>query len=637
MCGILGKITLSGTHESQEIFNKALNQLNHRGPDDHGVYHTTTPDNVRISLGHTRLSILDLSRAGHQPMVSTSTGSVIVYNGEVYNFKELRATLSGKGFSFASNCDTEVILAAYDDAEENFTSALNGMFAVGIWDKARKRIILARDRLGIKPLYYYWDEKQFAFSSEVTALAALPSLHLEIDQDAMRQYLMYGYIPAPFSIYRKVRKLPAGCMLLLSPNNSGPVIARYWDVMDYYSSPIPFQSEQEVLAALRHELTQSVRRRLISDVPLGTFLSGGVDSSTVVAFMRQVNAGPVKTFTIGFSEQAWDEAPMARRIADYLGTEHHEFYFSESNTLELVRTAAHFYDEPFADPASIPTLALSRFARTQVTVALSGDGGDELFWGYNYYKSPAYIRQLYNLAPYSFRRVVSMGLQQIPLEIFKRWGHVLGHKDMLAYQLSPGIWSPRLYYPGLHRYSSDLCRPLEIGNEVLSKLEKRSWNTKTGAIDVQCSLVDQMLIKIDRASMSTALEVRVPMLDYNVVQLAARIPSRFKTEGGELKYLIRKLLGELLPPHLWDRPKKGFSVPLEPWFRTILKEWVCDELASTDHHLFDWLDRNELHAAIDDHMRGRRNGARLIWACLQLAGWDRKITSIRKQACSHAA
>ena len=317
-----------------------------------------------------------------------------------------------------------------------------------------------------------------------------------------------------------------------------------------------FNSEAEVLEALREELTRSVRRRLISDVPLGAFLSGGIDSSLIVSLMRSVHTGPVKTFTIGFAEKQWDEAPLANKIAQHLGTVHNEFYFSEENTLEIARTAAAYSDEPFADPASIPTLALSRFTRQQVTVALSGDGGDELFWGYSYYKTNPLMYIMYEVMPFGIRRFMSAGLKLLPGDRCLRSSYLLGLQDRLAFQLSPGIWNRNLYYPKLHRHATQLNRRLEIGRDVAAKIKELNWDTKTGAIDIHCSLVDQMLTKIDRASMSTALEVRVPLLDFNVVQLAARIPSRFKTAGGELKHLPRALLGEFIPQSLWTVRKK---------------------------------------------------------------------------------
>jgi asparagine synthase (glutamine-hydrolysing) len=637
LCGILGKITISGVHESPATFDAALSHIEHRGPDDRGVFHMVTQENIQISLGHTRLSILDISSAGHQPMVSQRTGAVIVYNGEVYNFKEIRNQLEQRGLSFTSTCDTEVIIAAYDEYQEEFVHQLNGMFAIGILDIKRKKIVLVRDRLGIKPLYYYWDGRQLAFGSEITAFAALPSLTLKVDHDAIQQYLMYGYIPGPLSIFQNVRKLSAGCILQFDLNHPAITERRYWNVLEYYAHPAPFNSEAEVLEVLREELTKSIRRRLISDVPLGAFLSGGIDSSLIVSLMRSVHTGPVKTFTIGFAEKQWDEAPLAKKIAQHLGTVHNEFYFSEENTLEIARTAAAYNDEPFADPASIPTLALSRFTRQQVTVALSGDGGDELFWGYSYYKLSPLLRIVYDAVPFRMRQVLSAGLQLLPGDRLAGWSYVLGFQDRVTLHLSPGIWNPRLFYPRLHRHTTQVNRPWEIGRDVVAQIKELDWDAKTGAIDINCSLVDQMLTKIDRASMSTALEVRVPFLDYNVVQLAARIPSRFKTAGGELKHLPRTLLGEFIPQRLWDRPKKGFSVPLNIWFRTVLKEWAYDELQSRDHHLSEWLDPAEIKLMFNDHVSGRRNVGRLIWACLQLAGWDRMTTSIRKGSCSGRA
>jgi len=630
VCGILGKITFEGTHESPEEFDRALGQLDHRGPDDRGMLHATTPDGVRISLGQTRLSILDLSEAGHQPMISPRTGSAIVFNGEAYNFREVRDSLIRKGYTFTSECDTEVLLAAYDDRQDGFIEPFRGMFAIGILDKERDRLILTRDRLGIKPLYYYWDGKQLAFASEVTALAALPTLDLRVSQYAIRNYLMRGSIAHPLSIFEKVSKLPAGHQLTCNLTKPYPAVSRYWDSLDYYANPRSFSSEGEVLDALRAELREAVRLRLISDVPLGAFLSGGVDSSLVVALMRQVHSGPVRTFSIGFTVPEWNEAPAAKRIAEHLGTQHEEFYLSEGNILEAARTAADHYDEPFADSSNIPTLELSRLTRRFVTVALSGDGGDELFWGYNSYVSDS-VQGFRHVA--KVPRLVRAGLSRL-MRLFRgtaleRWGHIIDFEDFAEYYMRTSVWHPWLY-PRLHRHPLKGSRVVEIGRRVSDRLPVSDVPLITGAMDLQYYLVDDILTKVDRASMAVALEARVPILDHKVVQLAASIPSRFKTAGGEQKHLLKALLAEWIPRPLWDRPKMGFGVPLVHWLRGPLKDWAYAELCDGGTRLHEWLDREELRRMMDDHCSGRLDLAELIWTCLQLAGWDRRMSRVRR-------
>jgi len=632
MCGILGKVTFTNIHESPEVFDNALHQIDHRGPDSRGTYHSIIPYKYQLSLGHTRLSILDLSHAGHQPMVSPRTGSIIVYNGEVYNFLDIRSELENREYTFNSECDTEVILAAYDEWSESFVGKFIGMFAIALWDFKRHKIILVRDRLGIKPLYYYWDGKQFAFSSEITALSALPTLCLDVSQEAVHQLLLYGYIPCPLSIFQNVKKLLPGNILVLDLLNHQFQQYSYWEPLNYYTDSKQFKSEDDVIEVLRVELSKAVRRRLISDVPVGAFLSGGIDSSLVVALMQQASSTTVNTFSIGFSETRWNEAPAAKRIADYLGTNHEEFYITEENILDIAQNAAKYYDEPFADSSSIPTLALCRMTREHITVALSGDGGDELFWGYNRYVPSHFIPfDKYKIIPRFLRQCIGKPMQMIKGGRFEAWGQLLCFKDLIDYYLGSFLLNLKLY-PRLHIHPVETNQVLEMYRQVALQLKGLNRDVLTGAMDLHSYLPDDILTKVDRASMSVGLEVRVPILDHNVVQLAAGIPSSFKTAHGESKYLLKRLLSEYLPRELWDRPKKGFGVPISLWLRTSLKDWAYEELLSTQHHLHDWLDKNELKNILDTHIAGKRKLDDLIWSCLQLAGWDRRITKIRTES-----
>lgn len=628
MCGILGNLTFRGSHAPPDAFDRALVQLNHRGPDDHGSWHTTTPGGVGISLGQTRLSILDLSEAGHQPMFSPRSGCAIVFNGEVYNFREIRERLEPLGYSFTSECDTEVILAAYDAWQDRCVEHFRGMFAIAIFDPGRNRLFVARDRLGIKPLYYYWDGRQFAFASEISAIAALPNLELDVSQEALWNYLRQGYVPGPLSIYSKVQKLTQGHSLRIDLSNPRMEIQSYWNPLDYYATPRAFADEGEILDALQEELTRAVRYRLIADVPLGAFLSGGIDSSLVVALMRQVHTGSLKTFTIGFSEPEWDEAPAARRIAEYLNTEHHEERITEANVLDAAREVGQYYDEPFADESCIPTLLLSQMTRRHVTVSLSGDGGDELFWGYTHYNTRAMrMFELLSGVPRGLRLLGSSVLRQLGPEAY-RVGDLLTFRDLPMYYMRTKNWPPG-QYPRLLREPVERDRMLEIGRQVAERLPGRDRVLLTGAMDLSCYLVDDILTKVDRASMAVALEARVPILDHHVVQLAASIPSSFKTAGGEQKRLLRALLGRFIPRELWDRRKRGFGIPLVRWFRTSLRDWAYDELTGPGSPVHDLLDSGELRRILDDHTSGKQNRAGLIWACLQLAQWGRRMSEIR--------
>lgn len=636
MCGILGHISITGDLVSQACFSHALDQLAHRGPDDRGIHTDTTSTGVRIHLGHTRLSILDLSEAGHQPMLSPRTGSCIVYNGEVYNFHDLRKRLESLGFSFSSHCDTEVVLAAYDAWGDQCVNEFQGMYALAIWDRAENRIVLARDRAGIKPLYYYWDGRQLAFASEITSLVAMPSLELKISHDAVHQYLLYGYIPNPLSIYENVRKLPAGCLMVCDLDVPRPAERRYWDVLDHYSNPGSFGRESEIIEGLHAVLRQAVERRLISDVPLGAFLSGGIDSSLVVALMREVHSGTIRTFTIGFSEQEWNEAPAAKRIADHLNTDHEELYLTEQNVLDAALTVADHSDEPFADASSIPTLMLSRLTREHVTVSLSGDGGDELFWGYNTYKSRTLgLFNLVDALPSAIRRIASPILKWSRGTRFETGGDLFDYVDFPSYFLRPTQWRPWLY-PRLFRASSNDDRLHDIGREVVSRLGDKDHSLIIGAMNFMGYMVDDILTKVDRASMSVSLEARVPILDHDVVEYAASIPSSFKSADGELKHLLKQLLATLIPRPLWDRPKQGFGVPLVRWFRSSLKDWSHDVLAERGAPIHDWLDPHVLREILDDHGAGRRDCSAVIWTSLQFAEWDRRMKSIR-QGCHATA
>jgi len=632
MCGILGVVTFRGAHPSEQSFDRALGLLDHRGPDDRGALHDSLPSGGRISLGQTRLSILDLSPAGHQPMVSERTGTAIVFNGEAYNFREVRAGLQAAGVSFHSECDTEVLLAAYDQRQDDFIEPFRGMFAIGLWDRARNRLLLVRDRLGIKPLYYYWDGRTLAFASELTAIAALPDLQLDVCQDAMRQYLWRGFIPYPLSIYKQIRKLPAGYRLSISLADPRPEATPYWDALDYYASPRSYAGPIEAVDAIEDVLSEAVRLRLISDVPLGAFLSGGIDSSLVVALMRKVHSGTVRTFSIGFDEDRWNEAPAAKRIAEHLGTQHEEMYISRENLLEQVPCVSRHYDEPFADSSAIPTLALAKLTRRHVTVALSGDGGDELFWGYDQYsaKSNA-IFPWVQWIPGAVRKSIGAGLRAFRGSSLERWGHLIAFDDFAQFYARTDHWHPWTF-AGLHRANVSMHRQLEIGREVAARLGDQDRDRHMSAADLKSYLVDDILTKVDRATMAVALEARVPILDHKVVELAAGIPYSIKKHGNEKKHLLKELLARHVPRPLWDRPKMGFGVPLVHYFRGPLRDWARDELFSHDHSLAEWLNMNVVQQVYDEHVSGRRDCASLLWACLQLAGWDRRMREIRREA-----
>ena len=636
MCGILGLVTFAGRHSSEGQFHNALMQLEQRGPDDHGTFHQLSDSRFQLSLGQTRLSILDLSEAGHQPMINSLTDTVCVYNGEIYNFKEIRDRLREVGYQFHSECDTEVVSVSYDEYQAEFLQKFVGMFALCLFDQKRRRLLLARDRLGIKPLYYYWDGQRFAFSSEIAALVALPALELEICQTAVHHLLRYGYIPGEMSIYKNVHKLRPGHRMMLDLDRPDIRKEQYWSALDYYRNPDSYRTEGEVIESLTDEIGKAVSRRLISDVPIGAFLSGGIDSSLVVALMQEASSRPVQTFTIGFSEPDFDEAPAAREIARYLGTDHTELYIDEVTVQEIAKTTAQHFDEPFADSSAVPTLALSRMTRDHVTVALSGDGGDELFWGYNNYL-PAGYRQYEKLrsVPLPIRRMLGAILKAVPSASMRSKGFQIQFRDFVEYYLKNHRIKLQAHYPNLHAVARDgedvldsMCR------KTVEQLDGKPRDILMGAMDLHAYLPDDILTKVDRASMSVGLEARVPILDHNVVQLAAGIPVEFKTKDGQLKYLLRNVLSKYVPQDLWDRPKKGFGIPISRWLRTSLKSWAEDELFAGDSRLLEWIDKKELSRVFDDHQAGKADNKLLIWACIQLAGWDRRVRAIGSNANS---
>lgn len=639
MCGIAGCMRLrdGGDVIAEEEVRGMTDALWHRGPDAGDVWVDVA---AGVALGHRRLAILDLSPEGAQPMMSACGRYRLVFNGEIYNFVELRAELEAGGATFRGHSDTEVMLAAI--AAWGLRTALarfNGMFAFALWDRDERRLSLARDRLGKKPLYYGRYGGALLFGSEIKAVRRHPGFRDDFDHDALRGLFRRGYISAPRSVYSGLRKLPPGCLIEMRADVTGdlPDPEPYWRLDDAVTRgrEVPFRGGDAVAIDALHEvLRRAVSMRFRSDVPLGAFLSGGIDSSLVVALMQESSDEPVRTFTVGFDNAAYDEAAAAAEVARRLGTRHHEIRLSPGDMLELVPSLPDVYDEPFADSSQIPTLLVSRFAREHVVVCQSGDGGDELFGGYNRHFLAARHWPRIARVPYPLRRPLSAGLGRIPSAL---WDRLLGSGTAHGHRNAAEKLRKALAAFGArdveHMYTGLLSHGVPGGADwVLGAAPRPPRGTVDGLspaaecmyLDTLGYLPDDILVKTDRASMSVALELRAPLLDVNVLEFAWSLPEDLKIRDGRGKWLMRRLLARYLPEAMFERPKMGFAVPLDAWLRGPLREWGEDLITGSGIEASGVLDRRRLHRAWDDHQKGRRTLGQSLWAVMMWQLWYRR-------------
>ncbi len=638
MCGIAG---FWGTKKVDgaplDILRRMTDAISYRGPDDSGYW---CDEASGIGLGHRRLSILDLSPAGHQPMFSACGRFCIVFNGEVYNYEQIRKELPPR--NWRGHSDTEVMIEAI--AEWGIHAAVKrfvGMFAFAVWDRQTRSLSLVRDRLGIKPLYYGWTGSTLLFGSELKALRAFPGFSGEIDRNSVALLMRHNYIPAPYSIYQRVHKLLPGTVLTLTaPEGPNPVA--FWSAREVAEAGVrdPFRgSEAEAIDALEQTLSEAVRLRMIADVPLGAFLSGGVDSSAVVALMQANSQRPVRTFSIGFSEDGYNEAVHAAEVARHLRTDHTELYVSPEQAQSVVPTLGAMYDEPFSDSSQIPTFLVSRLARSQVTVSLSGDGGDELFGGYTRYMWTEEVWKRQQRIPYPLRAAMAALIHAAPAQLWDRLfalslpllparfhqAHFSDKLNKLADLLS--LRSPQQLYHSLISHSKD---PKELAPGSLEPPTRvtdpqqwaevptlREWMMY---LDLVSYLPDDILTKVDRASMAVSLEARVPMLDHRVVEFAWKIPSSMKVRAGEGKWLLRQVLYRHVPKSMIERPKMGFGVPLGAWLRGALRDWA-EELLSPDKFQHGYLDPAPIRMKWKEHLSGRRNWQYELWNVLMFQAW----------------
>ena len=624
MCGIAGVFYPNRERRaSVELVQRMTQAILHRGPDD-GTFFVDGP----IGLGHRRLKIIDLE-GGKQPIFNETHSMAIVFNGEIYNFLPLREELLKRGHQFTTRSDTEVILHAYEEYGEECVGHLRGMFAFAIWDGEKKRLFLARDRVGIKPLYYLWDGQQFLFASELKAILEEPSVSRTIDPLAIDDYLTYLYIPAPKTIFQGIRKLLPGYTLTVDVN--GIHERQYWDLT---FQPTTDLGEAEYTTGLLSKLRESVAIHLVSEVPLGAFLSGGVDSSAVVGLMAELLPQAVNTASIGFGESGFDELPYARAVAERFATRAYEKVV-KADAVAILDDLMRYFDEPFADSSMVPTYYVSQVARERVTVCLSGDGGDENFAGYRRHRIDVLENRIRGLVPQCLRR-----------SLFGTLGRLYPKADWLPQMfraktlLTNVSLSPeRAYFNTMSwftpemksaLYGQPLCTAVR-GYDAFSVMKGyfdrcEGWDplSRIQYVDIKTYLVDDILTKVDRASMAHSLEVRVPLLDHEVMEYAASIPASYKLHGGEGKYIFKKVLSQFLPRDIVYRPKQGFSIPLAQWFRHELKALFEQRIFADHAFLREFFDMQPIRQWWAQHQRGTRDYAPWLWALLVLECWGQR-------------
>jgi len=647
MCGIAGLIAVDPSADPKELLalgHKMADAIVHRGPDDSGVW---IDGAINVVLAHRRLSILDLSPAGHQPMVSACGRYVIVYNGEIYNSSDLRSKLetAGHASGWRGYSDTEVLLSSIVawGLEETLCRA-RGMFAFALWDKSKKILSLARDRIGEKPLYYGTIGDTFVFASELKALRALPAARLDIDPGALGLLLRYGYVSPPYSIYRGIFKLPPGTILRVAGDGHFGEPKAWWHfpavALEGTANPYTL-SDADALEQLDLILRTAVGEQMVADVPLGAFLSGGVDSSMIVALLQTLTNSPLRTFTVGFSESHYNEATYARAVASHFGTNHTELEVHPAQALQIIPRLPEIYDEPFGDSSQIPTALVCALTKQHVSVCLSGDGGDEVFCGYNRYFWAASLWNRFSIIPAWLRRTVSSGISAMPADSWnKLFGVVRPLMPPQMQVINPGdkliklsqvidVHSPEALYRELvSQWRGQL--PLFSFSEPTTLIsDPTQWPTFSSltarmmAVDTLTYLPDDILVKLDRAAMAASLETRAPFLDPRVIKFAWHLPLRHKVRNGQGKWLLRQLLYRYVPRSLVDRPKQGFGVPIEHWLRGPLRDWVEDLLSPTELAADPFLDSAPIRALWHRHLSGF-NAQHALWPLLMYLAWKRR-------------
>ncbi len=620
MCGIAGF-----NWKDAELITAMTGQMAHRGPDQHGAHVSD-----HISLGHRRLSIIDLSEQGRQPMTNEDGHVIVVFNGEIYNFQDVREELVRKGHHFESRSDTEVIVHAYEEYGLDCVHRLRGMFAFALWDMRKKRLWLVRDRIGIKPLYYYRRNGKLIFASEIKAILQCPDVSREVNEQALYDYMGFEFTPAPETMFNHIFKLPAGHQLVWE--NGQAEVSAYWD-LSYQPRNVSGRTRAEIVEEIRAELDACVKSHLISDVPLGVFLSGGLDSSALVALMRRHISGPLRTFTIGYPDKTFSELDHAKVVSDHLGTEHHVLMIEDITAEDIEKSLWHF-DEPMTDLSSIPLMKICGKAREDVTVCLSGEGGDEVFAGYDRFRAsrlnryyawmPAFLRR--GLIVPLIRRLPDQAQKKGPINLLKRFvdGAELppdGEHMRWQYFLNNDL-AGRLFHPDyLQRVNRDTFR---FVREYAKRCDAEDPINRELYIDTRFMMTDSVLMKVDRMSMMHSLEVRVPLLDHKFVELVAGLPGHWKLKGTETKMLFREALEGYLPRDIIHRGKQGYSLPVKNLLRRQLKPYMI-ELLNESPLIRDYADQEYVNVLIDEHLAFKHNHNHVLWGLMNLAIWHNEF------------
>ena len=655
MCGIAGFLCSKNNSYLKNLknLNSIKDILYHRGPDDHGLWYN---NDEMISLGHTRLSIQDLSPAGHQPMKSFSKRYIMVYNGEIYNHLDLRNKLKSlsPNIIWKGTSDTETLLNSFDFwGVEKTLRMCSGMFSIALWDNLNKELILIRDRFGEKPMYFGLVENNFIFGSELKVFKKITNFTNEISRDSLNLFLRFAYIPSPKSIYKNIFKLSPGAILKINKDNLNEIINssgdnyetykihKWWNAKDVFNSQSSnlYSNEEIAINDTEKLLTKSINSQLISDVPVGAFLSGGIDSSIVSSLMQKNLSKKIETFTIGFDDKNYDEASHAKKIAKHLGTDHNELILNQKETLNIIPTLSNVYDEPFADSSQIPTILISKFAKQKITVALTGDGGDELFGGYNRYIFAKKFWKLMSNFPFALRRGFAHSLDLFPVEFLNKFNFIFnlfvkskvsffGDKvSKFSHKMKFVKTIDDLFLSLLSTYQNTSSLVLNSRDESMQIFKKKNqlnfnnYETFMMFIDSQSYLPDDILCKVDRAAMSVSLETRVPFLDETVVEHSWRIPTKMKIRNNEGKWILKQILNKYIPRDLTERPKMGFGIPLGDWLRDKLKDWSEYHLEENKLKSQGYFNHEEVRKLWKDHQTKKRDWSSILWPILIFQSW----------------
>jgi len=629
MCGIAGFVDLNSNNIDRELLKSMCNAMVHRGPDDEGYYFSDDNSEISIGLGHRRLSIIDLNM-GHQPVHNETRDVWIVYNGEIYNFKDLRMMLKGKGHSFYTKSDTEVIVHAYEEYGEDVVKYLRGMFSFAIWDKKKSKLLLGRDRIGKKPLLYSDLNGKFLFASEFKALLKYSGLNKEINSEALHHYLTYLCIPSPLTVFKNIKKLPPGHILVWEKGKI--TLKRYW-ALDY-SRKIKIK-ETDVVERVGQFIEDAVKVRLVSDVPLGVLLSGGIDSSCVTGFMKKLHKENIKTFSVGFSEHSFNELPYAKIVSDYFNTEHTEDYVTPE-TINILPKLVEHYGEPYADSSALATYYVANSASKRVKVVLNGDGGDEIFAGYRRH-----------LAGYMAERFSSTAkiINRSPLKAFFNFfpdkpsqPNSLGNVRRFLDAVELDRINRHVRWVGF--FSEDFKRSIYTEHfknkvktfdsnrfllEQFPEIDELSSIDAILCIDTMFCLPNDLLVKMDRATMANSLESRSPLLDHHLMEFLASLPSEFKIQNFSLKYILKNVLKDMIPREVLTRPKRGFSIPIDEWFRTKLRKYLISIILSDRAMDRGYFKRESISKIVEEHICRRNNFGHHLWALLMLELWHRRF------------